>query len=583
MKKAKQKIDFKETFKNLKRSWKYAKNQKTNLIFYIIVSIIMCGISVITPILSAKLIVNVTNGLFKDLIVIAIIIFLVEVSGNIISFLSHKINEIIYLETLLEIQIDIANETLKLRAKEIDKNNSGVFIDRLKQDAGNIADIFISFTSTLTDVFANSGILVAIFIINKWIFLYLVITITILFLLERKRMAYYYKINKEYRKINEQNTGLLTELIRGVRDIKVLNANKEFLHKIKESLFNSNSKTYEMNKVSRNYQLLIGSTKDLFNLLFIFLGVFLTGKNLLTITNFIILYYYQGQIQGFLGYFVNMTEWFKKFNVAAERVFELIGNDTFEKEQFGDVHLDKINGDFEFKNVDFSYNKNNKILKKLSFKIKANETVAFVGKSGGGKSTIFSLITKLYDVNSGEILIDGVNINDLDKSSIRNNISIITQNPYIFNFSIKDNLKIVKPNLTKKEMIEVCKAACLHDFVMTLPEKYDTIVGEGGIALSGGQRQRLAIARALLKKTEIILFDEATSALDNETQEQIQQAIHNMKGEYTILIIAHRLSTVINADWILLIDDGKVVDQGTHEYLIKNNKVYKDLYNKELT
>lgn len=192
------------------------------------------------------------------------------------------------------------------------------------------------------------------------------------------------------------------------------------------------------------------------------------------------------------------------------------------------------------------------------------------------------MLTKLYNVQNGEILIDGININELDCNTIRGNISIITQNPYIFNFSIRENLNIIKEDLTDDEMIEVCKLAYIHDFIMTLPQKYDTIVGEGGLILSGGQRQRLAIARALIRKTEIILLDEATSALDNETQNNIQQAINNMKNEYTILIIAHRLSTVMNSNRIIVIDDGKVVEEGNHFELLKKSKIYKNLYTNEL-
>ena len=161
-------------------------------------------------------------------------------------------------------------------------------------------------------------------------------------------------------------------------------------------------------------------------------------------------------------------------------------------------------------------------------------------------------------------------------------MTIINQSPYIFNLSIYDNLKIVAPKATKQDMINACKMANLHDFIMSLPDKYNTIVGEGGITLSGGQRQRLAIARALIQKTEIILFDEATSALDNETQDEIQKAIDNMKREYTILIIAHRFSTVINSDKILFMEDGVIKDEGTHEELLKRNKSYKELYELEL-
>ena len=192
------------------------------------------------------------------------------------------------------------------------------------------------------------------------------------------------------------------------------------------------------------------------------------------------------------------------------------------------------------------------------------------------------MIDRLYRVPDGSIFIDGIDINQLTRNAIRNNISIITQNPYIFNMSIRDNLRLVKENMTDQEMIYVCQMACLHDFVMSLPNGYDTVVGEGGLTLSGGQRQRLAIARAFLKKTEIILFDEATSALDNETQLEIQQALRNMQGEYTILIIAHRLSTVIDSDRIYVVDDGKIIAQGKHEELLKECSLYRNLYEKEL-
>ena len=222
------------------------------------------------------------------------------------------------------------------------------------------------------------------------------------------------------------------------------------------------------------------------------------------------------------------------------------------------------------------------VLKDISLSFELGKSYAIKGKSGSGKTTIFNLLAKLYDIDSGEILIDGVNIDELTESSIRGNMTIINQSPYIFNLSIRENLKIVAPKATQEDMIEACKLANLHEFIMSLPEGYDTIVGEGGITLSGGQRQRLAIARALIQKTEIILFDEATSALDNETQDEIQKAIDNMKNEYTILIIAHRFSTVINSDKIYYMEDGVIKDEGTHEELLKSSKAYRELYEKEL-
>ena len=279
---------------------------------------------------------------------------------------------------------------------------------------------------------------------------------------------------------------------------------------------------------------------------------------------------------------VQLSEYNKKFSVSANRVFEIIDNVKFKKEKFGNVEIKKLDGNIIFENVSFGYDKT-KIINDMSFEIKPNERIAFVGKSGTGKTTIFNLITRLYKSNKGKILLDGNNINDLTCSTIRDNMSIITQNPYIFNFSIKENLLMAKENATMKEIREACKMACIDDYIMSLPDKYNTMVGENGVILSGGQKQRIAIARALLMKTEIILFDEATSALDNETQSKIQEAINNLKGEYTILIVAHRLSTIIDSDRIFVVEDGKIVDSGSHRELLKKSEIYKNLYNKDLT
>jgi ABC-type multidrug transport system fused ATPase/permease subunit len=304
-------------------------------------------------------------------------------------------------------------------------------------------------------------------------------------------------------------------------------------------------------------------------------------NNQVAVASALIIYNYSNRITSIVYYIGKLLDELQDFNLSTNRIKAIISDPKFEKEHFGCIHLDKVNGDFEFKNVTFSYDKK-KVLDKINFKVNANETVAFVGKSGTGKTTIFNLLCKMYDIDSGEITIDGININNLDKESIRGNITIISQNPYIFNLSIKDNLKLVKNDINDKEIQEACKLACLDEFINSLPDKYDTIIGEGGVNLSGGQKQRLAIARALIQKTEIILFDEATSALDNETQSEIQNAINNLKGEYTILIVAHRLSTVIDSDKIFVVDNGKVVDSGTHKELLKKCDEYKKLYEKDL-
>jgi ABC-type multidrug transport system fused ATPase/permease subunit len=295
-------------------------------------------------------------------------------------------------------------------------------------------------------------------------------------------------------------------------------------------------KLFKMRNIEMDFNCLIGILQAIFEFAVVLVLIYLIKDKRLLVANAIVLFSYRNRLLTNLMEKIGLllTE-IKSFNISSSRVFAILGTKEFQKEKFGKIHLDKVKGNFEFKNVTFGYNENT-VLNNLSFKVKANQTVAFVGKSGAGKTTIFSLLCKLYSINQGEIKIDGVNIDELDEESIRNNITIISQNPYIFNMSIKDNLKIVKDNVTDEEIRKACKLACLDDFIEMLPDKYDTVVGEGGVTLSGGQRQRLAIARAFIQETEIILFDEATSALDNETQTKIQQAINNLKENYTILI-----------------------------------------------
>lgn len=567
---------------NLKLVWRFAKYQKKNIIKTTIWKIIIMMISVVVPLISAKIIVNLTDNKIYQCLMFVVLMFVIENLRNFAIYFSNCFSQVVFRETMVLMQKSLGDAMLKLETKVIDDNGSGVFIQRLTNDVSLLSDEFSSINNYFGNIITNIGIFVAIFVINKWIFLYSVLYTILLYYIFKKRNYLYNEKKKIYKKESEITTGFIGELVRGIRDIKMLNSEKSFLNKMEDNVVSLNNSAYDMNTVQRNYTLISGFTYDFGD----FILQFIIGLSILyekiTIPNGIVLFNYSGRVIDLGRTLDSFSKEIKDFNLASERVFSIIDGDDYKKEEFGSIHLKKVNGDFEFKNVSFAYDKN-KVLRNLNFKINANETVAFVGKTGAGKTTIFSLLCKMYDNYEGEITIDNIDIKKLDKDSIRGNITIISQNPYIFHMSIKENLKLVKSNLTKKEMIEACKAASLHDFIMTLPKKYDTIIGEGGVNLSGGQKQRLAIARALVQKTEIILFDEATSALDNETQMHIQKAIENMKNEYTILIIAHRLSTIINADRILFLDNGKITASGTHKELLKNCPAYKNLYESEIT
>lgn len=572
----------KEFFSNLKFAWTYAKDQKIKLIGYIIFNIFAIIISIVVPVISANIIVDITNNKFYQVLFMCSILLLINIIRNFTNWATAYFAQVIYRETFTKIQSSLGSEILKLENKCLDENSSGVFIQRLTNDTSRIADIFNVLNIYLSNIITDIGIFSAIYIINKYAFIYLVIMVLTIYLVEKKRVVMITEKDKIYRVEHEKVSGFIGELVRGARDIKMLSAENSFMHELNTKIKTLNLKRYMISKTDRSYNLLRDILRNIFDTGMLFLLVFLIMANNLTVANALVIHNYMGRVTSIVNFVSMLIEKVKDFNLSSNRIFSIIDSKNFPKEQFGHKHLNKVEGNFEFQNVSFSYDDRKQVLENINFKVNANETVAFVGRSGAGKTTIFSLLCKMYEVKSGKIMIDGVNINELDKSSIRDNITIISQSPYIFNLSIRDNLRLVKEDLTEKEMIHACKLACLHDFIESLPDGYDTIVGEGGISLSGGQRQRLAIARAFVQKTEIILFDEATSALDNETQASIQKAIENLQKDYTILIIAHRLSTVIKSDRILFLNEGKIEAEGTHEQLLETNSHYQQLYEAEM-
>lgn len=277
-----------------------------------------------------------------------------------------------------------------------------------------------------------------------------------------------------------------------------------------------------------------------------------------------------------LGWIVSMVQ---RTIASGERIFEILDTEADVRDKPGAKPIGKIEGRVTFDNVSFAYDGVNMVLKNINLDVAPGETVAILGGTGSGKSTLIMLIPRFYDPTEGRILIDGIDIRDVTLESLRRQIGIVTQETFLFSASIRDNIAYGKPEATDEEIIEAAKAAHIHDFIMSLPDGYDTIIGERGVGLSGGQKQRVAIARALLMDARILLLDESTSSVDVETEMQIQQAFSRLLKDRTAFIIAQRLSTVRDADRIVVLDNGTIVEEGTHEELLELGGMYTAIYN----
>jgi len=303
----------------------------------------------------------------------------------------------------------------------------------------------------------------------------------------------------------------------------------------------------------------------------------------LTAGSLIAFFAYVDKMRSPVAALVNAYPAITEGKVALQRIFDFFNTPSTIKEKANPLELNKFNDSIKLKNVSFAYNGKEKVIRNVSLTMEKGKTYAFVGESGGGKSTILQLLLRMYDVTNGEVLIDGKNIKDYSLSSIREHMGIVTQENFLYSTSIRDNIKLAKLDASEEEMIAAAKKAFAHDFITALPNGYDTEVGERGIKLSGGQKQRIALARVFLKNPSLIILDEATSALDNESEKLVQESINRFDNNKTVIMIAHRLSTIVNADTIFVMKNGEIIESGSHQSLLKRQGYYKELYSKQNT
>ena len=315
---------------------------------------------------------------------------------------------------------------------------------------------------------------------------------------------------------------------------------------------------------------------DILELVVLIVAGYFTYMDYITLGDFTAYLLYVKMFIQPLRKLINFTEQYQNGMTGFERFMEII-NEDIEKESENPVELENVKGNIDIENVSFTYEDDNEIFKNLSLSIEAGKTIALVGPSGGGKTTLCNLIPRFFEFDEGDIKIDGVSVKDVSLKSLRENIGVVAQDVFLFTGTVKENITIGKTNATDEEIIDACKKASIHDFIMTLPNQYDTYIGERGVKLSGGQKQRISIARIFLKNPPIIILDEATSALDNVTEKEIQKSLEELGKDRTNLVVAHRLSTIKNADEIIVLTENGIEERGTHNELIEKNGVYSKL------
>ena len=570
--------------KHFKLMLKYLKNDKLQITLYVIFSILLNVLPLAISISWAYTVDNLTTNQQANFIIFLTLFGL----SNILTWsICSTIKELLYnkLEKnfIKNGQIDLYNKILDLPAIAFENMGVGELTNRLNNDLEKIISLLKRIIDLSSRFIIAIVILIYSFYVSIFVGLEFIMFGIIMYVLAN---IYYPRIKKVQEEISKESDKLsknATEDINGIREIKALgikdNASSRMI-KIIESI------NYKQKKISNDENIYYGINNFVYFtiefIIFLTLG-FLVFKGNIDIKLFLVI---QTLIWRFDSVIENLSDFginYNKVVVSLKRIDELVNNRLYKDENFGikEINDDKIK--ITFDDVKFKYRKDEDyILNGLTMQLLPNKKIAIVGKSGQGKSTIFNLLMRYFDTSLGKIKINDVDIKDLTEENLRSNISIIRQDPYLFNQSIIDNFKMVNNNATLKEIRNVCKKAYIDDYIMSLPKKYNTMIGEGGVNLSGGQKQRIAIARTLLKNAKVILFDEATSALDNESQEYIKKTIDDLVSTHTIIIVAHRLSTIMDADIIYLIDSGKVLASGNHKELLKKSDLYKKLYNPKI-
>ena len=477
---------------------------------------------------------------------------------------------------------DISEKINRMPLKYFDSRTHGEVLSRITNDVDTLSQTLNqSLTQLITSAVTVVGILIMMLSISPTLTLVAVLTLPLsagLIMFVVKKSQKYFKTQQEY--IGHMN-GHIEEIYSGHNVVQVFNGEEEAILKFKglnEELYDSAWKSQFLSGMMMPIMTFVG---NIGYVLVCILGGYLAVKKSIEV----------GDVQAFIQYMrsfnqpiaqlANISNTLQSTAAAAERVFEFLDEEEETLESENPVILDKVIGNVEFKNVHFGYNEDKIIINNFSSKIKSGQKVAIVGPTGGGKSTIIKLLMRFYDINSGSILIDGHDINDFTRNDLRSMFGMVLQDTWLYNASILDNIKYGNFDATHEQVLEASKAAHCDEFIRALPDGYDLILNEEASNISQGQKQLLTIARTILSNPKILILDEATSSVDTRTEVLIQKAMDHLMSNRTSFVIAHRLSTIRDADVILVLKDGDIIEQGNHETLLKANGFYSGLYNSQ--
>lgn len=510
---------------------------------------------------------------------------LLIVGVKFISLIVSMINGIISAKVAAEVVFDLKKtifDTLSgLSMKFFTNRQTGGLMTQINSDAQRIYWFFCDgFPYLVTSVLQLVIVVIVMIIMNPLLTVLTFLTVPVFFIVSKLLFVFFSKLHaRAYSKQRSFNS-LISDVLNGMRVVKSFSRESVEIGRFSKRNTEQAEAQQIINVSANRYFSLLSFFMKLGSYVVWGVGGYfvITKTGGMTYGTFMAFVAYVTLVYGPLDFISDVSNWWSECLNALQRLFEIKDTQPDVVEKDGAIELKSIKGDVEFKNVSFSYEENRVVIDDISFSIKAGTTLGIVGHTGAGKSTIANLLNRLYDPVSGDIYIDGYNIKELSFSTMRRAIGIVSQETYLFRGTIYDNIKYAAPEASYEDVITAAKIASAHDFIIKYPDGYQTMIGFGHKELSGGERQRISIARAILKNPDILVLDEATAAMDTQTERQIQEALTRLTKNRTTLIIAHRLSTLRDADNLIVIEDGKIPESGTAEALLKKKGVYYKLY-----